>query len=438
MDLHLDFQRLRHSKIAGACRQALFHLLLGKDGWPIRFRAPHSPSPLAGKSSPNIYIHLPFCSSICPHCPYNKILFHPKLYQPYRAALLREVASHYQSHERPPIQTLYFGGGTPSLHPELISEILVLLKPWLADAPEIGVEVHPLHATPQTLAQLRAAGVNRISLGIEALCDDTLQFLERGYTSDQARSAIRRAVGAGFDCVDVNLIYGIPRRASNEAVEDAAECLSLGVNQISAYPLFTFVHTRLGAQVERKKVPLAGEFARLRSQKGIAEVCLNDGFERTSVWSYTRPGISPYSTVTHDGYIGFGAGAGSKVDEFFWFNTFSVTEYSKLEEPRPALVAELRGRLRRFHWVYWQIYRTSLDLMEYRSKFGRSFEEDFGRLFRGLRLLGWCESTPSRLKVTERGAIWAHRLQCLYSLTYIDKLWEECRREAWPEEITLH
>jgi len=301
-----------------------------------------------------------------------------------------------------------------------------------------GVEVHPLHATSETFERLRAVGVNRISLAIETLRDYTLRFLERGYTAAEARRALQTAAAAGFDCVDVNLIYGIPGQPCGDSVEDAIECVRSGADQISAYPLFTFVHTRLGAQVERRRAQNYGEFARLRSQKAIAEACLREGLERTSVWSYTRGGVSPYSTVTHDSYIGFGAGAGSKVDACFWFNTFSVKEYSKLEEPKPALMLELPERLHRFHWVYWQIYKTSLDLAEYQNKFGRSFEQDFGLLAKCLKLFGWCDSESNNLRVTERGAIWAHRLQCLYSLTYIDKVWENCRRVAWPAEISLY
>lgn len=437
MDVRIDFQRMRQSTTAQAARKALFRLLVGREGWPMTFRATTSPHPLVGKSSPNIYIHLPFCSSICPHCPYNKVLFRPKLYQPYRDALIRELTSHFDAPRREPVKTLYFGGGTPSLHPELIADVVVLLRERLADSPEIGVEVHPLHATPEILARLRTAGVNRISLGVESLNDDTLRFLERGYTPAQARRSIQAAIDAGFACVDVNLIFGTPLQAWSDSVRDAVECARLGVDQISAYPLFTFSHTRLGAQVERGKAAITGDVARLRAQRGIAQACLSEGLQRTSVWSYTRPGVSPYSTVTHDSYIGFGAGAGSKVDASFWFNTFSLKEYSKLEASKPALMMELPERLSRFHWVYWQIYRTSLDTGEYERKFGRSFGKDFALLAACMRLFGWCDSTQGRLQVTERGAIWAHRLQCLFSLSYIDKVWGKCRREPWPSEVVL-
>ncbi len=437
MDVRIDFQRFRRSTTAHAVRKALFRLLVGREGWPMTFRAPATPLPLLDKSSPNIYIHLPFCSSICPHCPYNKVLFRPRLYQPYRDALIRELTSHFDAPRREPVKTLYFGGGTPSLHPQLIADVVMLLRGRLADSPEIGVEVHPLHATPEILGRLRAAGVNRISLGVESLDDETLRFLERGYTAAQARRSIQVAIDAGFACVDVNLIFGTPLQAWDDSVRDAAECARLGVDQISAYPLFTFAHTRLGANVERRKTPLSGDMARLRSQKGIAQACLAAGLRRTSVWSYTRPGVPPYSTVTHDSYIGFGAGAGSKVDASFWFNTFSVREYSQLEASRPALMLELPERLSRFHWVYWQIYRTSLDTTEYRRRFGRSFEKDFALLAACMRLFGWCQARPGRLQVTERGAIWAHRLQCLFSLSYVDKVWEKCRRVPWPAEVVL-
>src|SRR5205823_4170025 len=152
----------------------------------------------------------------------------------------------------------------------------------------------------------------------------------------------------------------------------------LGVDQVSAYTLFTFVHTALGRLVREGRTPIYGDVSRLRAQAAIARVCRNAGFRRTSPWNYTRPGITPYSTVTREDYVGFGAGAGSKVDGVFWFNTFSIDAYVAQERNRPAIILETNERFRRFHWLYWQLYRTEVDATRYREQLGRELERDFG------------------------------------------------------------
>jgi hypothetical protein len=94
-------------------------------------------------------------------------------------------------------------------------------------------------------------------------------------------------------------------------------------------------------------------------------------------------------------------------------------------------------RLRRIHWLYWQIYRTEIDPERYRALFGRELARDFGGLLRLLSWTGFVRRNGSGWHLTERGSFWSHRLQCLFSLTYIDELWQRCRAEAWPREVVL-
>lgn len=234
--------------------------------------------------------------------------------------------------------------------------------------------------------------------------------------------------------MDVNLIHGIPGQDPTAAIADAQRLLHEGIHQLSAYPLFGFAHTPLG---EQGGIGPAGDRDRLRAQRGIARVCRDAGLARTSVWSFTRPGVSPYSTVTHEDYVGFGAGAGSKVDGVFWFNTFDVPAYIACETPRPALVLEVGERLRRLHWLYWALYGTQVPAARYRALFHRAVDADFGWLLGALVTSGFARRVPDGWTVTERGAIWGHRLQALFSLSCIDTLWTRCQGEAWPREVAL-
>jgi coproporphyrinogen III oxidase-like Fe-S oxidoreductase len=141
--------------------------------------------------------------------------------------------------------------------------------------------------------------------------------------------------------------------------------------------------------------------------------------------------------VTHEHYVGFGAGAGSKVDGVLWFNTFDGAAYIACEAPRPALVLEVGERLRRLHWRYWALYGTRVPAARYLAHFQRTVDADFGWLLGALVTTGFARRDAHGWTVTERGAIWGHRLQALFSLSSIDTLWTRCQGEAWPREVAL-
>lgn len=433
-DISINYLKLRHGAPARLLRQCISRWLAGPEAWPLVFRAPSSGNEALQGASSNLYVHLPFCQRICPHCPYNRVLLDAGLVTAYGLALERELAAYLERPGLPSIRTLYFGGGTPSRTPELIERAMTMIGPRLMANAEVGVEVHPADASPALLARLRNAGVNRISLGIETLLPNLLRKLGRRYTPEQALEAVRATCASGFDFVDVNLIHGIPGQRAADAIADAQRCVALGVDQISAYPLFSFAYTPLGRSTHIRS---SGERERLRAQKGVSRVCREGGLQRTSVWSFTRPGLSPYSTVTHEDYIGFGAGAGSKVAGTFSFNTFSVRAYADCVTPRPALILQAGDRLRRLHWLYWAIYRTRVDASRYEELFNRSIARDFGLLLGLLNAANLARRDTDGWTITEAGAIWIHRLQTLFSLTYIDDMWRRCQSEPWPQEVIL-
>ena len=437
-DIAIPFQALRHTSLAKLARRCVYYLAIGREGYPFVFQHVESGEEMAAAVSPHLYVHIPFCRSLCIHCPYNKEIFRSDRYGPYADSLVRELSSYLTRPDIPPIQTLYFGGGTPSMTPDLIRRVIRLAERKFAPHVEIGVEVHPRDATMERLGQLKAMRVNRISLGIETFDDRLLRRLGRQYSSQQAEQAIRQARNTGFECVDVNLIYGIPGQNVHDPVADAERCIALGVDHLSAYPLITFDHTALGKLVRLGRFTEYGARQRAQAQRAIAHICRSHGFRRTSVWSFTKANAAAYTTVTRESYLGFGAGAGSKVDGEFWFNTFSVDAYSQLATPTPAIRLRTSERFRRLHWLYWQIYGARIHPEEYRALFSREVSHDFKLLVVTMRALGWIRREGADLPLTERGAIWAHRIQMLFSLTFIDEVWTQCQREPWPQQIVLY
>lgn len=431
-----DLQRLRHGAVAATLRRGLYRWLVGDAPWPPRFIRPGAnigPVP----PSRNVYVHLPFCQTICPHCPYNKIRHDPALVPGYRAALMGEIAAYLARSDALPVDTLYFGGGTPSLTPGLVEEVIAAFHARLTPDAQIAIEVYPLDATEALLERLRTAGVTRISLGVESLQDAMLKRLARRYTGAEALAAIDRAKRAGFEMVDANMIFAIPGQTREEVIADLATLIGHGIDQVSAYPLFTFAHTPAGRPRHSRDYARAEERVRLATQKSIARACREAGLARTSVWSFTRDGTSPYTTVTRADYIGFGAGAGSLGRGRMSFNTFPVAAYSAGWRRGPALVWQMTPGEARANWLYWSIYTLHIRAGAYRRQFARSLEADFGRILLLLRLTGMARRSGADHRLTERGAIWVHRVQSLFSLCGIDKVWTTCTREAWPDSVPV-
>ena len=177
------------------------------------------------------------------------------------------------------------------------------------------------------LHRLRKAGVSRVSLSVYSLDFSLLHRLARRYEPDHALASIRADRAARFDLIDVNLILGIPGQSVEGFLDGLSACLSAEANQISAYPLYTIDHTRAGAPGRKTHFARADDAARLHMQRQGAEHCFAHGFERTSVWSYTRKGLGAYTTITRPDDIGFGAGSGSKPANAMLFNTSSVPAY---------------------------------------------------------------------------------------------------------------
>lgn len=436
MELSPNLQTLRHAPPARLLRRLVYDWIVGDGGWPPAFTAADSLS-ACHVPSRNVYVHMPFCESICPHCPYNTMRFDPEANGRYRNALLREITTYASRADALPVKSLYIGGGTPSLTPQTVAAVIDAFGSLLDDYAEVAIEAHPTHATPSRLSDLRSMGVNRLSLGIETLDARLLKKLGRRYSPGRARAAMRIAKDAGFDLVDVNLIFGVPGQEVETFLSGVRDCLETGVDQISAYPLFTFDHTAAGKPGKEARYARASDRQRIQMQRGVSRLCHQAGLERTSVWSFTRQGVSPYTTVTRPDYIGFGAGAGSKSAERAAFNTFSVPAYVDASPNATALVHVMSPRQRRADWLYWQLYNTRVDRSAYARHFGHALEHDFGGLLRILRSIGFLVRDEAGYALTEPGAIWVHRLQSLFSLNGIDAVWTECRRTPWPDAVRI-
>jgi coproporphyrinogen III oxidase-like Fe-S oxidoreductase len=416
-------------------------LLTGHEVFVLDDRVPQLAGRFDGLDGLGLYLHIPFCRQICPYCPYNKELYRPETALRYAKAVIKEIENYARLIRDIPITSFYIGGGTPTTMlfsglEEILNQIYCSFKMQC----EIHMESHPNDLTERNLARIASLGVAHLSIGVEALQDHHLETLSRPYTVDQARAAVSRAVDMGFTCVNADFMFALPAQTQEEVEQTASELIALGVDQVAAYPLFSFPYTRWFALQKESKFTLPDILQRRRMFKKIERSFRRAGYERTSVWAFTRRGIPKYCSVTVPRYIGLGASGGSYLDDVLYFNTFNVNEYIAALERGGSpigLSMELSRRMQMAGWLYWRIYETRFRKSDFQKRFGEDFDLVYG-FFTGIFAnLGLLRDEGDEVELNDRGAYWLHALQDLFSIDYVSKLWGISKQDPWPRRVVL-
>ena len=205
-----------------------------------------------------VYLHIPFCSAICSYCNFNRGLFDPALKTRYVNALAREIRAGVPfgaGDGRPSVvDTIFFGGGTPSLlEPDEIARLIQSCGDTFAVAPdaEITLETNPETATPERLDAFRRAGVNRISFGVQSFEDDELARLGRVHSAERARTAVREARAAGFENLSFDLMLWLPGQSFSSWLRTVDEAVALAPDHLSLYLLELYPNAPLKEAMAR-------------------------------------------------------------------------------------------------------------------------------------------------------------------------------------------
>ncbi|MGD2105585.1 MAG: radical SAM protein [Anaerolineae bacterium] len=408
----------------------------------LRSRVPALESRFQDIDEFGLYLHIPFCRRICPYCPYNKEIYDPDIAERYANAVIEEIDTYSGLVGSTPVTSFYVGGGTPTTM--LNSGLARILEhAFERFNVECGVhlESHPDDLSTSGLQEIRALGVDHLSVGVEALQDHHLKVLGRPYTVEQVMAAMGRAVDSGFTCVNADLIFALPGQTYDE-VEQAGQTLAeMGVDQVAAYPLFRFPYTRMGQSNGETNHHIRTIFKRRRMLRILERVFYSAGFERTSVWAFTRPGVPKYCSVTVPLYVGLGASGGSYLKDIFYLNTFNVREYIGAIESGTSPIAlslDLTEAMQMAGWLYWRIYEARLRRSDFQRRFGKRFDSTYISIVRLLSLLGLVRRDDGdEIILSDGGIYWSHVVQDLFSIDYISRLWGTSRDEPWPEKVVL-
>lgn len=285
--------------------------------------APCAPTdPLTGLSAARlgVYVHFPYCLSKCPYCDFASTAVPKVPEERYAAAVLEELELRAERVAGREVHSVYVGGGTPSLwHPRQVGRLLEGLGRKLAVAAgaEVTLEANPGASDAERFAGFRAAGVNRLSIGVQSFEAQTLAALGRSHDGPTAERAIRSAREAGFENLSLDFIYGVQGQTLEQVERDARRAASFEPSHLSAYAL------TLEAEALAQEVPLARQLSRgevtlppeeevLAMARLVREVYGAAGLGRYEISNYSRPGFhSRHNALYWTGgeYLALGAGA---------------------------------------------------------------------------------------------------------------------------------
>lgn len=368
-------------------------------------------------SRPGLYLHTPFCSAICPYCDFAVLTGGPETRARFVEHLLAEIRTWGSDRGLfSEIDTIYFGGGTPSaLTPEQIAQILVAVREHLSirEDPWISFEANPEDVTPESARAWRDLGVHMLSLGIQSFDGEALRFLGRRHTPDEARRSVEIARAAGFEIISIDLIYGLPEQPPEIWHRTLAEAVALRPDHLSCYQLTFHEGTPFGFRLARGTMAELPEAAQANLFLFTHRFLADHGYPGYEVSNFAR---SPEHQSRHNRkywdhtpYLGLGPSAHSFSGRRRWWNERKLGPYQirtgagerpidgseDLTAEDLAIEALMLG------------FRTAggIDLVSFRERYGMDLAERNHRLIERLEREGLLRAEGSRLLPTLEG--WA-------------------------------
>ena len=346
------------------------------------------------------YIHIPFCKSKCHYCSFvsfNKL----NLLEDYLSALEKEIKTYYRGED---LDTLYFGGGTPSILQVEDFDRLIKLFVFSNDA-EITTELNPETLNYDYLKSLYDIGINRISIGCQSFDDNILKIINRRHDASQVINAVMNAQKAGFKNISLDFIYGLPNQTNQMFIEDLKKGVNLGVEHISLY----------GLSIEEgcyfSKFPpqnLPNEDMQAQMYLSAVKYLTSCGFEHYEISNFSKPDYNSKHNMNYwnnEEYYGFGVAAHGYIDNVRYGNSESIEDYivnpnkyniERVETQKDKLEEEIFLGLRRI---------KGIDVNFINSKYNINFEDKYSRVIKKYTNLNLLQKTPQGYALTLEGIL---------------------------------
>jgi oxygen-independent coproporphyrinogen III oxidase len=366
-----------------------------------------------------IYIHIPYCKVACHYCNFHFSTNTAHL-NDFAKALLREISVQKNYLQNEKIETLYFGGGTPSvLHSEHLKKIIDALHENfnLSDVKEWTLEANPDDITTEKTTEWKQAGVNRLSIGIQSFFDADLKWMNRVHDATQAKAILQIARNEGFDNLNVDLIYGLPEMSDEQWRQNLETFFSFDIPHLSAYCLTVEPKTALEKMIAKGRKKAVDENAALRHFEILVDMLEAHGYEHYEISNFAKPGkyaVHNSSYWKGSTYLGLGPSAHSFNGSTRQWNVSNNIQYihSLLKENKLLFETENLTVENRFNELLMTRLRTmwGLDMKMLESNFSEKIITDFKVELNPFLEAGELILENEMLKLSHKGKFVADRI----------------------------
>ena len=369
-----------------------------------------------------LYVHIPFCRTLCPFCCFNRYLFKEDKARQYFQSLKRELDLYIQRGFK--FSSVYFGGGTP---PIMMDELLGFIDYLKArfEVKEISLETTPAEINWQNIELLKGVGINRLSIGVQSFDNDVLEAMGRVPSSgEEAREKVLMAEGH-FATVNIDLIFNFPFQSLEQFEADIETFKSLRIDQATFYPLMASPHKKSAMERRFNRVDTSRE---KQFYDIILKSVYSDGYKASTAWCFSRGDrmIDEY-IIDYDDYVGIGSGSVSIVNGNFYVNTFSLPRYDELvsQDKLPIIGwRKLTDKENLRYYLLTRLFGLTLDTEKFRGRFKTDIHRKLGTELWFLKLFGLVEG-EDRLRVTRKG-MFPVNIMMREFFTALDSLREYC------------
>ena len=364
-----------------------------------------------------IYIHIPFCKKACTYCDFH----FSTTFEKYRTELVQAICSELlfrkATLQNQIVETIYFGGGTPSL---LTDEELNIILSTIRKKFEVSVDAEiTLEANPDDIDASKGEawgrlGINRLSIGLQSFHSESLQWMNRAHTVEQSLACISIAQAAGINKISIDLIYGLPNMGNEVWREEIGIALKLGVQHISAYCLTIEPNTVLSSWVKKEKIQPASNELQQEHFTILQEELVNAGFEHYEISNFALPNyISKHNSSYWKGahYLGVGPSAHSYDGKHRSWNVSNNQRYIKgIVSQQPEYDFELLTKENQFNEALLTGLRTKWGVKIAVLESILPLNQEFYQQIETLENKGWAELLEGVLYLTNEGKSWADKI----------------------------
>jgi putative oxygen-independent coproporphyrinogen III oxidase len=348
----------------------------------------------------SLYVHIPYCDHICHYCDFTKMLTNRQQTLVYVHEVLKEIAS-YGKHL---YQTIFFGGGTPTaLNDEELTMLCQGVAQFAAPGAEWSVECNVESTTPEKLTLMKRAGVNRLSFGVQTFKVDALRSLNRHHNQREIISTIQEAKRQGFNRINVDLIYDLPKVNDDDLTDDLNKFLTLDVDHIATYALTIHPNTVFGIQ----KLKSVSDDVSRRHYETIYHTLLAHGYERYEVSNFARNKDYARHNLTYwrnEEYIGCGLGASGYLHGVRYTNTKNMTKYLQGVRRDQEEIIDLK--MKRFEFLMLNLrLNDGFSLTNFRDECHQDFELTYEKNIPALIEKKLLTISDNRVRLTFEGMI---------------------------------